>query len=324
LSKAAELWNVIARHSRYLITSHVRPDPDAVGSELALAMYLEKMGKQTRIVNEGLMPEAYAFLPQAKERVLAYPAGMDFAYEAVFCLDAPDLERTGHVGKNVRDVPLIVVDHHPYENKMADFAWMDAKGSATGQMLYEFMRYRQEAIDREIATCLYAAIMTDTGRFAYANTTHKTLEAAAALVALGANPHEIAEAYYENVPDGQMYLAGQAAVRMKRAAGGKIAYTVLLAEDFERAGVGPEAAQELAELPRSLKGVLIGVLLRDIGGKTKASLRARTGTDVKTVAEHFGGGGHREAAGFLLELPPAEAEITVVRYLEQYLSGRRE
>jgi bifunctional oligoribonuclease and PAP phosphatase NrnA len=318
LPNAADLWGVIQRYSRYLVISHVRPDLDAVGSEIAMAAFLATTGKEARIVNDDVTPEAYRFLPHW-EKISAYPAGMDFDYEAVICLDAPDLARTGVVGANVKDVPTIIVDHHPYENKMADFAWIDAKGSATGQMLYSFMRYRRELIGADVAACLYAAIMADTGRFTYANTTQKTLEAAADLMALGADAHTIAEAYYENVPDGQMYLMGQAAVKMRRAAGGRLAYTVLAAEDFERAGAGPEAAQELAELPRSLKGVLIGALLRDIGGKTKVSLRGRAGVDVKKVAEHFGGGGHREASGFLLELPLAEAEIVVIGYMEQYL-----
>jgi phosphoesterase RecJ-like protein len=318
LPNAADLWGIVQRYSRYLIISHVRPDPDAVGSEIAMAIFLSKMGKESRIVNENTMPEAYRFLPQW-ERISAYPLGMEFDYEAVICLDAPDLARAGAVGANVKDVPTIIVDHHPYENKMADFAWIDPKGTATGQMLYAFMHYRRELIDGEAATCLYAAIMTDTGRFSYANTTQKTLEAAADLMALGADAHAIAEAYYENVPDGQMYLMGQAAVKMRRAAGGRLAYTTLSAEDFARAEAGPEAAQEMAELPRSLKGVLVGALLRDIGGKTKVSLRGRRGVDVKEIAEHFGGGGHREASGFLLELPLPEAEIVVIRYMEQYL-----
>jgi phosphoesterase RecJ-like protein len=246
---------------------------------------------------------------------------MDFDYEAVIVLDASDLERTGAVGKAVRDVPLFVVDHHPYGDRMADFAWVDSAGSATGQMLYEFMRYRRENMDATIATCLYAAIMTDTGRFGYANTTDRTLEIAADLVALGANPHEIARECYENVSDSQMYLLGRVASSIRRAAGGKVAYATLHAEDLAAAGASPEVAQELAELPRSLKGVLVGVLIRDIGGKAKVSLRSKGGVDVRRVAEHFGGGGHKEASGFLLESTPAEAEIVVVRYLEEYLKG---
>ena len=109
---------------------------------------------------------------------------------------------------------------------------------------------------------------------------------------------------------------------MHRAAGGAVAYTTLSREDFDRAGAGPEAAQELAELPRRLEGVRIGALIREVGGGIKVSLRSKGDADVKAVAEHFGGGGHRAAAGFFLELPLAEAEILVIRFLEEYLANQ--
>jgi len=316
LINAADLWKAIEQFHSFLVTSHVRPDPDAVGSEIALALYLEKLGKSCRIVNESPLPSAYSFLPH-RERVLEFPEGMEAPYDAVVCIDAPTLERTGQVGAALKDVPVLVIDHHPYADSVADFAWIDPAVSSTGELLFAFMCYRRELIDAEIAGCLYTAIMTDTGRFTYANTSRRTLQAAADLVGMGANPNLIAESYYENTSDAQMYLFGIAATRMRRAAGGKVAYTSLSAEDFARAGAGPEVAHELAELPRSLAGALVGVLLRDIGGKVKVSLRSKGQTDVKVIAEHFGGGGHREASGFLLELPLAEAEIEVIRFLEE-------
>ena len=318
MPNAADLWKVIDQYRAFLITSHVRPDPDAIASEIALALYLEKIGKSARIENESPLPSLCSFLPEVR-RVLEYPQGMDSAYDAVICLDAPDLARTGLVGANVRDVAVIVVDHHPYANETADFAWIDSGGSSTGEMLYAFMSRRRELIDADIATCLYAAMLTDTGRFCYANTGRRTLEVAADLVSLGASPNKVAESYYENVSDGQMRILSIAASRMRRAASGKAAYTTLSREDFERAGVGPDVAQELAELPRSLAGVVVGVLLRDVGGRVKVSLRSKGGYDVRSIAEHFGGGGHREASGFLLELPLAEAEIEVIRFLEETL-----
>ncbi len=354
MANSAGLWNEITSYSRYIITSHIRPDPDAVGSEIALALFLGKLGKESRIVNEGPLPEAFTFLPRS-ELVLAYPEGTDFDYEAIICLDAPDLERTGlgpassaravhpggagpgeppeaeaddhdaHAaagGSGLRSVPVIIVDHHPYENRLADFAWIDPKVSSTGELLYTFMAERPDLIDSDIATCLYAAIMTDTGRFTYSNTSGKTLQAAAALVSLGASPSRIAQGYYENISDAQMYLLGRAATAMKRAAGGAVAYTTLSQEDFDRAGAGPEAAQELAELPRRLEGVRIGALIREAGGGIKVSLRSKGDTDIRAVAEHFGGGGHRAAAGFFLELPLAEAEILVIRFLEEYLTNK--
>jgi phosphoesterase RecJ-like protein len=321
LAKAADLWKIIERYSAFLVTAHVRPDVDAAGSELALTFYLEKLAKTCCIVNESPLPSTFSFLPHT-ERALLYPDGMDFAYDAVICLDASSLDRTGQVGANVRDVPLLVVDHHPYTEGVADLLWVEPASSSTGEMLYDFMRYHRELIDAETATCLYAAILTDTGRFTYSNTGPKTLEAAADLVALGADPHFIASSYYENLTDGQMSLIGLTASRIRRAARGKVAYASLSAEDFENTGAGPELAQELAELPRLLKGVEVGVLLRDVGGKVKVSLRSKGGADVKTIAEHFGGGGHREASGFLLELPLPQAEIEVIRFLEEYLENR--
>lgn len=321
VSNAADLWKLVERYRSYLITSHVRPDVDAIGSELALALFFERLGKNCRIVNESPLPRPFAFLPHS-EKVLVYPEGMDYAYEVLVCLDAPEVSRTGRVGQKAREVPTVIVDHHPYTSCIADVAWVDHTISSTGEMLLQFMRYRSELIDADIATCLYAAVLTDTGRFTYGNTSRRTLEAAAELVGLGARAQYVAENCYENLEDGQVYLIGVAASRMRRAAGGKVAYTSLSAEDFQRAGVGPEGAQELAELPRSLEGVKVGVLLRDVGGKIKVSLRSKGGTDVKAIAERYGGGGHHEASGFLLELPLEEAEIEVIRALEEYIQQR--
>jgi phosphoesterase RecJ-like protein len=202
---------------------------------------------------------------------------------------------------------------------MADFTLVDHSSSSTGEILFGAMSYRKDLVDSRIATCLFAAILTDTGRFTYSNVRGKTFEAAAELVSLGADPHFVAESYYENVSDGQMHLMGMAASRMQRAGGGAIAYTSLSSEDFLKAGAGPEAAQEFAELARSLEGVQVGVLLRDVGNKVKVSLRSKASVDVKVFAERYGGGGHRRSAGFLLELPLTQAEIEVIRGLEDYL-----
>lgn len=317
LSNSAELWDVLERYSRFLITSHVRPDLDAVGSELALALFIERLNKDSRVVNEGPLPRAFGFLP-GRERVLAYPEGMEFDYDVIVCLDAPDLARTGKVGTEARDVPVVIVDHHPYSSA-ADFTIVDHSSSSTGEILFRVMSYRKDLIDSRIATCLFAAILTDTGRFTYSNAGRRTFEAAAELVSLGADPHFVSESYYENVTDGQMHLMGLAASRMRRAGNGAIAYTTLSSEDFVKTGAGPEAAQEFAELARSLEGALVGVLLRDVGGKIKVSLRSKGSVDVKAFAERYGGGGHHRAAGFLLELPLAQAEIEVIRGLEDYL-----
>lgn len=318
---SGDLWRAVSTYSSFLITCHVRPDPDAVGSEIALALFFEKLGKVGRIVNESPLPEMFTFLPQW-ERIRMYPEGMDFAYDAIVCLDAPDIKRAGVLAEAAEQHPLIIVDHHPYENRMADVVWIEPSASSTGEMLYDFMSHRRDLIDAAIASCLYVAIMTDTGRFSYANTSGKALEAAADLVRLGADPYALARDYYENVTDGQIRLLGVAAANMRRAAEGRVAVTTLSAKDFERAGAGPEAAAELAELPRTLKGVEIGALVREVAGGTKVSLRSKGEADVKEIAEHFGGGGHHKASGFFLELPLAEAEIVVTKFLEEHLAGR--
>lgn len=318
MANSTDFWSAISPYSSFLITSHIRPDVDAVGSEIALALFMEKLGCDSRIVNDSPLPDSFTFLPR-NELVLTHPKGMDFPYDALLILDAPDTARAGAVAAAAENCPIFIIDHHPYENSIVDFAWIDPSASSTGELLYRFMEERRELIDADIARCLYAAIMTDTGRFMYANTSPRTLETAASLAALGASPHEMATEYYENVGDGFMRILAIAAAGMTRAAGGAVAYTTLSQKDFERAHVGQEAATQLAELPRSLDGVRIGALLREMPPGTKVSLRSKGDADVKAVAEHFGGGGHYKASGFFLELPLAEAEIVVVRFLEEYL-----
>ncbi len=322
MAKSTDFWGIVSSYSRFLITSHVRPDVDAVGSEIALALFLEKMSKETRIVNEGPLPASFGFLPR-HDRVNAYPEGMDFDYQALILLDAPEIGRAGALQEAADKAPVLIVDHHPYANRIADFAWIDPRASSTGELLYRFMGEHRELVDPDIASCLYAAIMADTGRFTYANTSADTLAAAAELASLGASPHDLATSYYENVSEGFLSILAVAASGIRRAAGGALAYTTLSWQDFERAHVGQEVATELAELPRSLAGVTIGALLREIAGGTRVSLRSKGDADVKEIAEHFGGGGHHKASGFFLELPLAEAEIVMVRYLEEYLANQR-
>ncbi|MHC4711737.1 MAG: DHH family phosphoesterase [Planctomycetota bacterium] len=322
MGNAAGLWQAIDPYSRFLLTCHVRPDVDAVGSEIALALFLEKLGKTAWIANDAGLVERYRFLPQW-QRVGIWGPGDSNSHDAVMCLDAPDIGRVGAAAESAREKPLLIVDHHPYENKSADFAWVDPQASSTGEMLYEFMMMRRELVDAEIATCLYAAMMTDTGRFAFANTSARTLEVAADLARLGAVPADIAGAYYEDVNDSFMRILGTTASAIRRAAGGEVAYATLSAGDFEQAGAGQEAATELAELPRRLSGVRIGALIRELAGGAKVSLRSKGEVNVKEIAEHFGGGGHTKAAGFFLELPLAEAEIVVVKFLEDFLKARK-
>ena len=306
---------------RPLLVSHIRLDGDAIGTELALAHMLRIRGASPHIVNDSRIPQVYQFLPGASEVGTSADALRD-DYDLAIVLDIPTWERAREIHKRLKaGLTIVSVDHHLPMEKICDLEWVDVGRSSVGEMVYCLARGAGWRIPPEAATCLYTAIVTDTGRFSFPNTTASSLRVAAHLIELGADHVGISEKIYQEEAPQLLRLRGKAVEGLKFFAGGKAALMTLTRAMMEQAGVDAIDTQEMAEMPRALSGVVVGVLLREMTplGKVKVSLRSRYGFDVEPIARGFGGGGHRQAAGCEISGDVASAEEAVMQALTKRL-----
>jgi phosphoesterase RecJ-like protein len=214
-------------------------------------------------------------------------------------LDSPSIERLGNAGPVARGTGrVIVIDHHPDAVPGGDVALIDPATAATGVLIWRLLDYLGVTPDAAIATCLYTALVTDTGRFSYSNTTPEALRVGADMVAAGAVPADIHTAVYESRSVGAQLLIGRVLARTVLASGGRTAYSWIEEADLAETGARPEETENLIDHVRALGGVEAVLLAKVHGGTVRGSLRAKGSFDVGAVARRFGGGGHRAAAGF--------------------------
>lgn len=281
-----------------ILTSHVRLDGDAIASELALAHSLAAMGKRPSIVHDGDIPKVFEFLPGIS-RFVRETAG-SLQGDLAVILDCPTRKRIGKVAERLpMTADIVRIDHHRSEERVGDLEWVDASASSVGEMLFEMMTDQGWPISPEVATCLYVAIVTDTGRLSFPNTSPRTVHVCARLMEAGADHVGANDALYRSEDWELMQLRAEAVQGMKRAMGGKVVVMRLTREMLGRYGVNPLDIQEFADIPRAVTGVRVGVFLREMStpGMVKISLRGCGNADLRPVAREFGGGGHAEAAG---------------------------
>jgi len=281
-----------------VVGSHVDPDGDAMGSVLGLAAALDRFGVLCiAVLAQGATPPStYAFLPGAERLVSAQGVP---APEVFVALDSPELGRLGDAEPLARaSRTLIVIDHHPDGTIASEFALVDRDAPASGALVWDLLPYLGVVPDASIATCLYAALLSDTGRFSYSNTSPTALRKAAEMIEAGAHPNDIYAAIYENRSAGAQVLIGRTLERIALANGGLVAYSFVDATDFAETGALPEESENLIDHVRTLRGVAVVFLAKVNGSTIRVSLRAKGDEDVGAVARAFGGGGHRAAAGF--------------------------
>ncbi|MDD5711333.1 MAG: bifunctional oligoribonuclease/PAP phosphatase NrnA [Smithellaceae bacterium] len=307
LQRISEL---IRDNSRFIITSHVRLDGDAVGSELALSLMLRELGKQTVVYNQDKIPENYLFLPGATEIVHELPP-LD-GYEVVFILDCSELERVGDEAQALGRVKNIInIDHHISNKGDWRVALVDPQASSTGEMLIRLARHMGMAISKDAATNLYAAILTDTGGFRYRSTSSETLYAAGKLVEEGADPQWISEHIYESNSPAKIRLMSKVLETLSFDLEGKVGSLQVMLQDVESVGALPEHAEGFVDLPRTIKGVVVAVIYTELqDGFIKVSLRSKGDFNVERIASSFGGGGHLNAAACRIR-----GDVTAVKKL---------
>jgi phosphoesterase RecJ-like protein len=278
------------------VTSHVRLDGDAVGSELALFETLRGLGKEAVVYNQDRTPHMYGFLPDAD--VIVNRIGPLDAFDAVFILDCSEIERVGDEATRIAGIRRIInIDHHISNDRYGHLTLTDPKASSTGEMIFRLVDGMGIEITRDMAVNLYTAILTDTGAFRYSNTGPGTFATAGRLLEKGADPAWIAQMVYETCPSVKIRLLGRALSTLEFDWQGRIGAVTVSKKMLEEAGAQWEHTEGFVEFPRSIDGVQVAAFFSEIGeGIYKVSLRSKGSFSVEEVARRFGGGGHINAA----------------------------
>jgi bifunctional oligoribonuclease and PAP phosphatase NrnA len=322
------LSDLISKNDRFLVTTHVRPDGDALGSEVGIAGILRQHGKDVRVVNSSLTPPRYDFLD---------PHGSFFEHfgddvrpadlsdrQAIIILDLSSWGQLGDMAEFVRGFPgpRLVIDHHVSQDDLGATYLKDSKAEATGTLVLRATRALRTKISPEMANGLLTAIAMDTGWFRHPSTSPQTLLDAAELVEAGARVDEIYRLLFERNTLGRLKMMGETLAALQTDFGGRIAYTVVTREDFLRTGAIPPDTEDLVDFTVSVRGVEVGLLfIEQRGGGIKMSVRTRVDTfDCSKLTARFGGGGHRAAAGATLPDPLSEALPRVLAAVREALS----
>lgn len=313
VSKFSEIGRALREHQRFAVLSHVRPDGDALGSQLALALSLRQLGKDVRIWNEDGMLEKYSFV--ARSELITKPPAAPEDVDVAVALDTAIQNRLGSALPAVRSAKIwINIDHHPSNPGYGDLVCIDPNAPATGQILFELIKDQQLPLDAEIAENLYVAISTDTGSFQYPNTTARTFEIAAELVRAGADVGRLSRELYENYPRRRVELLRELLRTIRFECGDRVASFCLSAKTAGELGVLPEDNEGLIDHLRAIHGVIVAVFFEELAeGKVRVSMRSKDdAVDVCAICQKFGGGGHTLAAGARVRGTLAEVEKKVL------------
>lgn len=313
---APSLVDSIRQRNRFLLTAHARPDGDAVGSLLGLGMLLQQMGKEAEMQLYDRVPLIYRTLPGAEKiRHSASVAGV--RPDAVVLLECDGIERSRLQGLDGNF--LINIDHHTSGRTFGDINWIDTSASAVAEMVYRLAVAAGASITPAIATCLYTALLSDTGAFCYERTSADTFALARDLVQLGANPARIAQDVYFSNPASKMRLLGMALTTLQRE--GRIAWLWVTHSDMVRAGAVEEDCEGIVNYAVGISGVDVAVFLRELPNhRVRLSLRSKGTVQVAEVAEQFGGGGHSNASGCTLDGPLSSATDRILEKLRSHIA----
>jgi phosphoesterase RecJ-like protein len=324
MSDPARIVAALKQCKTVLISAHRSPDGDALGSQLALMLALEKIGKSVTAHNLDPVPEIYRFLPHSGCIRTGKP--VTGRYDAHIVVDA-DPPRTGLFDKSYPADVLINIDHHITNSREWPLTWLDPDASACGEMIYKLIVELGVPLDRDIALCLYTAIFTDTGSFRYSNTSPESMKISATLLEAGADPWLVTENVYESIEFRRLKLLGVVLAGMERSPDGRTAWVVVTHELYRQTGTTAEDTDNFVNFVRSAKGVEVAVLFRQTAAaEYKISMRSKGRVDLTGLAQALGGGGHKNAAGGFVKGPLDEVVPRVVNEVGKTVAaqlGRR-
>lgn len=316
----SEIKRLVLRHHSFVLLEHQKPDGDCIGSGLALVQALQSLGKQALLVSHDPHPAVYDFLPGKEFHTRAqYIEPEDFHADVAIFIDCTDPSRAGKGLDLAGDSVWVNIDHHVSNSGFGDVSLVCPQAAATGEIIYRLLGTLDVPITKEIATCLYVAIATDTGGFRYQNTTRATFEIAGALTGYGANPWELAELIFETRSVSSVLLLGKALNTLRVSRGGKLATVAVTRDMMAQAGASPDETEGIVSYPRSISGVEVSLFFREMedGSGFHVSLRSRSKIDVSMIAVRLGGGGHPRAAGALVAGTLEEATQKVLAILDE-------
>lgn len=305
---------IIAENQSFVLMSHMRPDGDAIGSQLGLGLALEAAGKTVHYWNEDGLPESLEFLPESGK--IQRPPAQPIAVDVAIALDTATKVRLGE--SNVHAASLaktwLNIDHHISNPRYADFNYIDATSPATGQIVYEIIKHLALPMPAGSRDAIYVAVSTDTGSFQYDSTTAKTYLMAADLVDAGLQVGKINSLTYDNYPQRRVELLRALLNTLEIVHHGKIAYWQLDLETVKHLQLIPDDSEGLIDTIRAIKGVTVAVFFEELAdGKIRVSMRSKDrAVDVCNIAAQFGGGGHALAAGIRMAGPMEAAKARVL------------
>ena len=309
---------IVRSHQRFLLTSHVRPDCDALGSELAMAAILEQFGKDVLVVNPSAVPPNYRFLDpdrQLKQLGVDVAAEEIDSCEVLMVLDTTAWAQLGEMGEVIQGskAKKLVLDHHVSGDDLGAELFKDTRAEATGRLVIEAADELGATLTREIARAAFVALATDTGWFRFSSTTSSTLRLAARLVDAGAVPEQLYRELYESETLARLQLIGRTMARTRTDLDGRLIHTWIELADFQALGAHPADSEDIINMTLAVSGTEAAVILveQNTGG-FKVSFRSRCDLDCARVAEKFGGGGHKRAAGAFLDEPLQSARAKVL------------
>lgn len=318
----SSIFAEIQTHRNFLICSHINPDGDALGSQLGLAIFLIRMGKEVVVFNRDKVPEIYRFLPHAEQIVNDLHGSLDF--DCTFILDcstfkrvSEDFERFSKKGK------VIVIDHHLTTEGDGNINLIVPEACATGELIYRLIKKFNDSIPLEIAINLYTAILTDTGSFQFSNSTSEAFDIAGDLINQGVDPRYVAEKIYESYSVERFRLLAKVLETLEVNNSENIGILTATRSMFHEAQATVEMTDGFANIPRSIRGVEVAALFREVSDRLfKVSLRSKNDIDVAQIAFKFDGGGHTNAAGCLVKGDLQEVKQSVLAALQEGIIDR--
>jgi len=298
-NRLKRILEVMVEKDRIAIVSHVDPDGDSIGSQIALGNFLQSLGKEVVLVNQDEIPSRYRFLDPEKRIKRSFKS---LRPDLVVVVECSNLNRVGKLKEQIPSGTTVLnIDHHLDNSLFGTINYLDTDASATGEMVYDLLRHADYAFDPNTASALYTAILTDTGRFSFSNTTPRTFTTCAQLVGLGVDPKFISDQLYSNHPEGCLRLLGSVLEKFELLGKGRYCSLVITHQLLEDFGVNPQDTEGFVDYTLFVNGVTVGALFVETSaGTVRVSLRSQGSIDVSAVARVFGGGGHPNASGLIL------------------------
>lgn len=319
-----EIAEVLRTRLSFVVISHMRPDGDALGCTLAMALCLRQLGKEVAAWNEDGMLEKLRFLPRSE--LVTKPPAEPQHFDVALVLDNAVKNRAGTCIDAVAPGALwINIDHHVTNDHYGDLAYIDSAAPATGQILYELFQQCDLPLTYEMADNLFVAISTDTGSFQYPNTTARTYEIGAALVKAGVKVGDLSQKLYESYPRRRIELLREMLNVLRFTSAGRVASIALTSATARRLGVQPEDNEGLIDYIRAVQGVIVAAFFEELGDdRIRISLRSKSPkADVSRICGQFGGGGHTLAAGARVRGSLAEVQEKVLAAIDHELAANQ-